>query len=95
MYQNIGKTIKYLAKFLFFVDILLSIISAIGVMSTVHTLTNAGAVAGFSLALLYAAVAILVSFVKSVFIYGFGQLVDNSDAIRRNTIYLRNHRTEE
>lgn len=95
MYHNIGKTIKFLAKFLFGVDILLSIISAIGVLNTVHSLSGVSPAVGFSLAILYISVAILVSFVKSLFTYGYGQLIESSDAIRRNTTYLRNHQSEE
>lgn len=95
MYHNIGKTIKFLAKFLFAVDILLSVISAIGIISIVRSLTGSGPIAGFSLAILYTALAILASFVKSLFIYGFGQLIDSSDTIRKNTMCLRNYQFEE
>lgn len=95
MYHNIGKTIKFLAKFVFYVDILLSVISATGIISIVRSLSNASPIVGFSLAILYTALAILASFVKSLFIYGFGQLIDNSDIIRKNTMYLRSRQTEE
>ena len=78
MFQNIGKIIKGIA-------IALLIIGTIGSLILGFSLVNEGinipVDRPFWLGPLIATIGILTSFLISVFIYGFGQLIENSDII--------------
>ncbi|MBR6806863.1 MAG: SHOCT domain-containing protein [Clostridia bacterium] len=84
MYNNIGGKIKGLAVFLAWVGIILSILSGIGILSTTSKvgyysdsdlISGAGSLVG----LITIVVGCLLSWVGSLVLYGFGQLVENSD----------------
>ena len=71
MFNNIGKKIKGLAKFICWLGIVGSVIAGI-VLCSLHM-----SVIGFLTIVLGA----LLSWIGSFFIYGFGQLIENSDII--------------
>ena len=73
MYDNIAKTIKTIALLLFIVGVIASIILGINCMH----------IASGQVILLIG--GIVVVFISSVFIYGFGEIIDILDDIRRNT----------
>ena len=84
MYNNIGGKIKGLAVFLAWVGNILSILSGIGILSTTSKvgyysdsdlISGAGSLVG----LITIVVGCLLSWVGSLVLYGFGQLVENSD----------------
>lgn len=73
MYDNIAKTIKTIALVLFIVGVIASIILGI----------NCTHLASGMVILLIG--GIVVVFISSVFIYGFGEIIDILDDIRYNT----------
>lgn len=72
MYDNIAKTIKTIALLLFIVGVIVSIILGINNMHL-----------QFGWIILIG--GIIVVFISSVFIYGFGEIIDILDDIRHNT----------
>ena len=89
MFNNIGSKIKTLAKILCWIGIIFSVISGIAIMAAGNsTITINGSYASVSPALTGILVIVfgcLVSWISSFFAYGFGQLIENSDEIRKNT----------
>ncbi len=84
MFENIGGKIKALAKVLCWVGIIASVISGIvmisnGSRSYGYYNSGAGAVAG----IITIIVGSLASWIGSFFTYGFGQLIENTDAMKR------------
>ena len=83
MFDSIGEKIKKYAEILFVIDVIISLIGAgyigFGIVSGIMN----GAV-GFLVFLLLAAVFIVWSYLSVIFIYGFGDLVDNAERIRAN-----------
>ena len=73
MFDNIGGKIKTLAKVVCWIGIIACIITGIVLMATDEELVLAG--------ILTAAGGSLLSWVSSFVLYGFGQLVENSDII--------------
>ena len=73
MFDNIGGKIKTLAKVVCWIGIIACIITGIVQMATDEDLVLAG--------ILTAVVGSLLSWVSSFVLYGFGQLVENSDEI--------------
>ena len=73
MFDNIGGKIKTLAKVVCWIGIIACIITGIVLMATNDDLVLAG--------ILTAVVGSLLSWVGSFILYGFGQLVENSDII--------------
>ena len=74
MHDNIAKTIKTIASVLFIVGVIASIILGIN-----YVRFNLGAT------IVTVIVGIIISFIPSVFIYGFGEIIDILDDIRHNT----------
>ena len=72
MYNNIGKKIMGLAKFVAWIGIIGSIISGIFIIS-----------AGSQIGFLTIVLGSLVAWVGSFVLYGFGQLIDDTSSIRR------------
>ncbi len=90
MFNNIGGKIKVLAKVLCWVGIVLSVLMGILMMANGNNasftvngsyVSGSGVVAGILIIIL----GCLGSWVGSFFAYGFGQLIENTDAIRSNT----------
>ncbi len=90
MFNNIGGKIKVLAKVLCWVGIILSVIMGIVMMASGGNarynlngsyVSGSGVVVG----ILIIVIGCLGSWVGSFFAYGFGQLIENTDAIRSNT----------
>ena len=72
MFDNIGSKIKALAKVVCWIGIIGSIIAGIVMIATMGT---AGILSGFLTIILGA----LLSWVSSFVLYGFGEMVENSD----------------
>ncbi len=83
MFRNIGKKIKTLALVICWVQIVINVIGGIAAMVAIGRVVNPAA--GFFLGLLIIALGVLIAWIGSFLLYGFGQLVDNSD---RMTLYL-------
>ncbi len=96
MFDNIGGKIKTLAKVLCWIGIILSIIlgiimiigganvasnSSYGYSSRSSGTTGASVLVG----ILTMVLGSLGSWISSFFAYGFGQLIEDTEAIRRNT----------
>lgn len=69
MFDNIGKKIKSLAEVVTTLGIVFSILA--GIVNMINT--------GFLVGVVFMAIGILLSWISSFFIYGFGQLIENSD----------------
>lgn len=80
MYDNIGSKIKTLAKVVFVIMAILSVILGIVVAATAVEDYNEEKA---PLGLLIAGIGILLSWVGTFFLYGFGQLIENSDILVR------------
>ena len=77
MFDNIGGKIKKLAQVICWIGIVFSVISGIVLM------VNGGN--GILTGLFTIIAGCLASWISSFFAYGFGQLIENTDAIRYNT----------
>ncbi len=72
-YENIGNKIKGLAQMVFVVEAIAAVITGIALMATDEDLILYG--------LLVLIVGPIIAWVSSWLLYGFGQLVENSDII--------------
>ena len=88
MFKNMGGKIKKLAKFLCWVGIILSIISGIGIIATAMDGAGAiyvdgigyvenGAAWMMGLGAVVALLGSLGSYIATMYLYGFGELVQN------------------
>ena len=77
MFDNIGDKIKTLAKVVCWIGIIACIITGIVLMATDEDLVLAG--------ILTAVLGSILSWVSSFVLYGFGQLVENSDIIAKQS----------
>ena len=88
MYDNIGEKIKWLAKIFCLIGIIGSIVSGFAIIVTdVDMIWIVG--------VLVAVGGSLVSWIGSFFIYGFGQLIENSDIIAKRERMRRETEPEE
>lgn len=78
MFNNIGGKIKGLASFICWLGIIGSVLGGIVLMMMGDEL-------GIILGIVVALVGSLISWIGSFLLYGFGQLIYNSDVIARNT----------
>lgn len=85
MYDNIGGKIKGLAKATFIVEAIAAVISGIAVMAIDEEMILIG--------LLVMVIATIVAWVSSWFLFGFGQLIENSDIIAKQ--YKRKNEKHE
>ena len=76
-YDNIGGKIKGLAKAAFIVEAIAAVLSGIVMFIEDDDM--------FLLAVLVAVVGPIVAWVGSWLLYGFGQLIENSDTLVKNT----------
>ncbi len=74
MFDNIGGKIKGLAKVLFWIEAISAVIAGLVTVEVTE---------GFSL--LFALAGILVAWISSWFLYGFGEIIDKLCDIERNT----------
>ena len=74
MFENIGKKIKGLASVVTWLGVLMSFVIGIIIFNSVDS--------GF-LAFVIILGGSLISWISSFFLYGFGQLIDNSDKLVR------------
>ena len=84
MFNNIGHKIQVLAKVLCWIGIICWVITGLVLMAGgefVRANSGAGVVAGIMTII----VGVLVSWIGSFLLYGFGQLVEDTHAIRANT----------
>ncbi|GEM_PF-1939538 len=85
MFDNIGGKLRGLAKLILLVGLVISVIGMIGVWITGGGLSGRGG--GFTVfiyGLLAGALGALASWVTAIMTYGFGQLIEDTEAIRRN-----------
>ena len=82
MFANIGRKIKNFAKFSFGIGVLVSIIGAIYVI--VSSLNGREPIVGILTGLLIAVGGVIVSWLQTFLLYGFGELVDSNQKILRN-----------
>ena len=82
MFYNIGKKIKSLASILFWGGIIAHVIAAI-IMIGIGVDDHEDELIVFGVILLF--VGPLMSWINSFFIYGFGELIDKTCDIERNT----------
>ncbi len=73
MFQNVGKSIKNIVKFVFIVEVILSVV---------------GAIACFALMLIPVAIACLIigpliAWLSSLMLYGYGELIDTNIQISK------------
>lgn len=74
MFDNIGKKIKILAYVLTWVGIIASVITGIAMMNSFDSIVK-------TIGLIVLIVGSLLSWASSFIIYGFGQLIENTDII--------------
>lgn len=86
MYNNIGGKIKGLAQFLAWLGIILSVLGGLVFMGITML---SGEFIGAILGIIIAVVGSLVSWLNGFLLYGFGQLIDNSDKIVRSLSRMR------
>ena len=92
MFNNIGHKIQKLAKAFWWIGIVfwaIKGIDLIGSLSMTHELTGsyvtASSAAGVLVSIVSIVVGVLVSWIGSLVLYAFGQLVEDTHAIRENT----------
>ena len=77
MYDNIGSKIKTLAKEIFIIIASLSLIAGVLILFIVDN--------GFIIGILTVGIGVLLSWVGTFFLYGFGQLIENTDILVRES----------
>lgn len=93
MFNNIGHKIQVLAKVLCWIGIICWVITGLALMaggsSVTYRLTGsyvtASSAAGVLVSIVTIIVGVLLSWIGSFLLYGFGQLVEDTHAIRANT----------
>lgn len=83
MFDNIGRKIKGYAKIVFAIGVIVGCILAFVQLFALFELDEG--FWGLCVFLFTIAISVLISFISAMFIYGFGELVENSERIRRNT----------
>ena len=86
MFDNIASRLRGLARLILLVGFVISGIAMIGIWITGGGLS--GRLGGFTIfvfGLLTGALGCLVSWMASLFTFGFGKLIDDTEAIRHNT----------
>ncbi len=79
MFDNIGKKIQTMAKVMTVIGMIISFIIGFFVWDAFQAGTVGWAVLGCLFSLLCTGFGCLISWIGSFFIYGFGQLIENSD----------------
>ena len=73
MYENIGRKIKGLAIIVFAIMAILSVVAGVFMLFRDN--------GGFLIGILIAGIGILLSWIGTFFLYGFGQLIENTDIL--------------
>lgn len=83
MFKNVGKKIKKLAKVVFIVGIIVFTIVNLFVSIIIGKIIYAPA--GFVVLLIFgiAIAGVILTYISSLFIYGFGELIDNSQKLAK------------
>ena len=86
MFNNIGLKIKGLAKFIFWVISIISIVG--GVILIIGTITNSYASSGTKISsivigILIAVGGVILAWIQNFLLYGFGELVDTNQKMLR------------
>lgn len=87
MFRNIGRKIKTLALVLFWITLVSGVIASmiLGIMLCIRGARYYSMyfLAGFGVIIFGSAISFLVSWIGSFFMYGFGQLIDDSEINRQ------------
>ena len=86
MYRNIGRKIKGLALVLFWIELVGGVIASLvfGVLFFVRArYDDVYILAGFGVIIFGSAISFLVSWIGAFFMYGFGQLIDDTEVNRQ------------
>ena len=76
MFDNIGGKIKKLTQVICWIGMITSVLVGFVIMSRPY-----GGIAGVIIGVIVAAAGCFVSWIGSFFLYGFGQLIENSDIL--------------
>lgn len=90
MYNNVGRSIKTLAKIIAFIGVAISVIGAFIIMAPAGNLSYySNELAGTLICtgLLIGILGSLLSVVLSFFMYGFGQLIDSAQNIEKKIVF--------
>lgn len=87
MFDNIGGKIKVYAKVVFAIG---AIVGSIVSIVMFFVMLDEAAFLGFLWLILGIPLSILTAFLSTMFIYGFGELIENSERTRRNTEEIYN-----
>ena len=91
LFGNIGSKIKGVAFVLFMIQFLLYIVAAVIVfLSSLGLGSSAGIISG----LLILGGGILIAWLSTIVLYGIGQLIDNTDQIKKELVKLNEHKSE-
>ena len=82
MFNNIGGKIKALAKVMCWIGIVMSVLS--GIMTIVAGASSYDATSAIVSGVVIIIVGPLLSWIGSFFTYGFGELVENSQYLKKN-----------
>ncbi|MBR1559287.1 MAG: hypothetical protein IJ646_03500 [Clostridia bacterium] len=85
MFENIGGKIRTLARLIFLIGVVLSGIAMISIWITGGGSSGMGGFSVFLYGLLAGALGCLCSWVSALFTYGFGKLIEDTEAVRHNT----------
>lgn len=86
MYRNIGRKIKGLAKAIFIIE---AFAAGVGAIATMMVAIAGGHVEVFIVGFLVAALVVLIAWISSWFMYGFGELIENSSILTGKVQYGR------
>lgn len=86
MFDNIGQKIMTLAKVFCWIGIIISVLCGLVIMFAARYGS------GFIPGVFTAAIGSLASWISSLALYGFGQLIDNTDSIVYQLRKLNEHR---
>lgn len=90
MYNNIGRSIKTLAKVIAFIGVAISVICAFAIMAPASNLSRySNELAGTIICtgLLIGVLGSLLSIIMSFFMYGFGQLIESTQNIEKKIVF--------
>ena len=90
MYNNVGRSIKTLAKIIAFIGVAISVIGAFIIMAPAGNLSYySNELAGTLICtgLLLGILGSLLSVVLSFFMYGFGQLIESTQNIEKKVVF--------
>lgn len=91
MFENVGEKIRTLAKLLLLVGVLASGIAMIAIWITGGGMSGRGGFTIFVFGLLAGALGCLGTWIASMLTYGFGQLIEDTEALRQHTEDLQYH----